>query len=234
MARKQSMQTSIVGRKQTRLSENGSGWWKEPRRHREAALRGQRRAASDGQQVKPEKIERFSRASAARSTSAATRPEPTPAKDRYADLRAPPSSAELPKFVDGWPKKDGRDVPHIERWDSEDGFIVAGPAYENHKRGRNWLATIDTDPTAPGGLKRDFVDRGKGRYMYRNQLDVGDAFEVGADYYTGGGSKNSNREYGVIIEKHGGTVQVLRFKEPEDAIKFSREMRSAIKWAESN
>ena len=34
----------------------------------------------------------------------------------------------------------------------EDGAMVEAPIYEAHSRGKNWMATIEADPAAPGGL----------------------------------------------------------------------------------
>jgi len=46
--------------------------------------------------------------------------------------------------------------------------MISAPVYESHKRGKNWMAIITPDPTAPGGLARTFVPRGRGEYyIYR-------------------------------------------------------------------
>ena len=81
----------------------------------------------------------------------------------------------------------------------EDGALVTAPIYENHKRGKNWLAVIAADPTAPGGLARTFAKSGRGRYLYLlTGLAEGQPVEFGADYYSGSGTKRPQRWYGVI------------------------------------
>lgn len=229
-------QTSIVGRRQTTIGGKGPGWFREPRRHHEAALKGWKgRNRGNGTQATPF---RYGEASA-RMPMEIKRPEPEkiPFERRYDQLVAPQSDAALPGyFADGGSKYTSREgtAPKMEDWEIENGFIVSGPAYETHRRGKNWMATIEPDPTAPGGLKRNFIDRGNGKYLYRNSLEVGDVYEVGADYYSGGGSKRANREYGVVIEDRGRTIKTLRFKDPDDAIRFSREMKKAREWSERN
>lgn len=77
------------------------------------------------------------------------------------------------------------------------------PVYKNHKRGRNWFARIYRDPASPGGIGRNFADRAHGEfyYMLPSNYLPGTPVEFGADYYSGGGVKHSNRWYGVITER---------------------------------
>ena len=84
----------------------------------------------------------------------------------------------------------------------EDGALIEVPRnmWESHKRGKNWMATITVNPASPGGLDRDFVSKAKGdSYYLLPTLSPGDAIEFGADYYSGGGRKNSNRWYGYVV-----------------------------------
>lgn len=228
------MQTSIVGRKQTTIGGNGPGWYKEPRRHREAALKGRSRDRTQSGTQRATFRCSAPTQSAPRPVAKGPEPEVVPIGRRYDDLNAPSSDATLPEHVSGDRSyvTAGRG-PNMEDWKIEDGYIVEGPAYTDHRRGKNWLATIESDPTAPGGLKRSFIPRGNGKYMYRSDLDVGDVYEVGADYYTSSGRKDSRREYGVIVENRGGSVKALRFKSSDDAIKFSRDLKNAIDWAQN-
>jgi hypothetical protein len=81
------------------------------------------------------------------------------------------------------------------------GALKEVPVYESHKRGKNWLAVIEKDPTAPGGLKRSFQPSAKGEYHYMiNGLSRNDVVEFGADYYTSNGGKRTARWYGVVTD----------------------------------
>src|SRR5690554_6293932 len=53
-----------------------------------------------------------------------------------------------------------------------DGAMLSAPVYEGHKRGKNWMAIITPDPTAPGGVARTFVPRGRGEYYYIVSTDL--------------------------------------------------------------
>ena len=79
-----------------------------------------------------------------------------------------------------------------------DGAMLSAPVYEGHKRGKNWMATIAPDPTAPGGVARTFVPRGRGEYYYIVSADlVGQPVEF-ADYFSAGGKRHPKRWYGVV------------------------------------
>ena len=83
---------------------------------------------------------------------------------------------------------------------ARDGHLTEAPAYTDHRRGKNWLATISRDPKGPGGIGRAFQGRGCGEYMYdASALAVGTPVEFGADYYTGSGGKRAERWYGVVV-----------------------------------
>jgi hypothetical protein len=83
----------------------------------------------------------------------------------------------------------------------EDGALAGVPCWESHKRGKNWMAVIETSPSSPGGLARDFATKAKGDLYYiLPSLNPGDAVEWGADYYTGGGSKRADRWYGYVVD----------------------------------
>ncbi len=94
------------------------------------------------------------------------------------------------------------------RYPVECGAMIAVPIYENHRRGKNWLAIIEADPQSPGGLRRTFVQRGRGQYYYLiDQLKPGIPVEFGADYYSGSGKKSSNRVYGIVVTVAGTFIE---------------------------
>mgnify|MGYP000861538848 CR=1 FL=1 len=99
------------------------------------------------------------------------------------------------------------------------GAMLEVPVYETHKRGKNWMATIQKDPNSPGGLKREFFDRAKGDYFYMvNSLQVGQAVEFGADYYSGAGNRSTNRFFGVVSEITAGSVTFDKYETAAKAI----------------
>lgn len=82
------------------------------------------------------------------------------------------------------------------------GALLEVPVFESHHRGTNWLALIDIDGTSPGGLSRQFIDRGKGECFYlTEQIKLFDPIEFGADYTTSVGRKHRKRWYGVVTAK---------------------------------
>jgi|GEM_PF-3174384 len=72
--------------------------------------------------------------------------------------------------------------------------------FETHKRGKNWIATVQKDRKSPGGLAREFWQRGSGSWCaIPTDLAAGDVLEFAGDYYSGGGSKRPQREYVKVI-----------------------------------
>jgi len=106
----------------------------------------------------------------------------------------------------------------------EYGATMGAPVWENHKRGKNWMATIQIDPTAPGGLRRSFVDKARGaEYFYLVSPDLlGKPVEIGADYYSGGGNKTAVRKYGVIRILTDEKIGIELFETARGAINASK------------
>lgn len=113
----------------------------------------------------------------------------------------------------------------VRGYQIEDGALVTAPVWEDNKRGKNWLAVIHADPSAPGGLGRSFVVNGRGRYMYvvRN-LKVGQAIEFAGDYYGGSGRKTPNRWYGVIRAIEADRLVCEKCENSKEAIALGRQM----------
>lgn len=90
----------------------------------------------------------------------------------------------------------------------EMGAMLDCPAYESHKRGKNWCAKISKNPAAPNGLDRQFAPRGHGEYYYilPTEWGPGTPIEVGADYYSCGGNASRDRWYGRITERTDAQV----------------------------
>jgi hypothetical protein len=111
--------------------------------------------------------------------------------------------------------------------DVDMGAMTSSPVYCNHSRGRNWLARVATDPTAPGGLARIFqkAARGNGHYYLVDGLGVGDAVEFGADYYSCRGFPDRRRWYGVVISISDTGLTIQHCTTAAAAIRRSTELR---------
>ena len=105
----------------------------------------------------------------------------------------------------------------------EDGAMVEAPIYEAHSRGKNWMATIEADPAAPGGLAREFIRNGRGRYLYIVGPEVvGKAVEIAADYTSSGGKRHPKRWYGVVRNVTDREIVIDRHETSEQAIRAAR------------
>jgi len=93
----------------------------------------------------------------------------------------------------------------VESCELEDGVVdqrCMGP-FESRSRGKNWMAVIYRDIRSPGGLRREWVPRVRGRSsgLYDvSGVRPGDYLEIGGDYYTGGGSRRPDRRIVRVLE----------------------------------
>lgn len=109
----------------------------------------------------------------------------------------------------------------------ECGAMTDAPVYEGHKRGRNWMAIISANPTAPGGLERQFVPRAHGKYFYPIEgLAAGQAVEFGADYYSAGGRKHPSRWYGVIVRISADQIEIAPCESGDAALEMAAQMQA--------
>jgi hypothetical protein len=109
----------------------------------------------------------------------------------------------------------------------ENGAFVEALEWCAHRRGKNWLAFISEDPRAPGGLKRVFWERGRGRFYYiipRN-LECPCPVEWGGDYYTASGHKDPGRTYAVLVELTEDEAVFEVCGSPREAIQRAEELR---------
>lgn len=114
--------------------------------------------------------------------------------------------------------------------DIEDGALTESPVWESHKRGKNWLAIITPSPSSPGGLSRTFAEKAKGASFYiLPDWTVGDAVEFGADYYSGGGSKNAKRWFGVVVRIDAERVIIRKYATGKAACKAGEAFRKTVK-----
>lgn len=105
--------------------------------------------------------------------------------------------------------------------------LTTVPVWEDHRRGKNWMAMISIDPEAPGGLSRTFAKKARGEfyYMVPDWAGPGVAVEFGADYYSCGGRPSRTRWYGVILEAGESKMTLEACESGKDAIKRAAEIR---------
>lgn len=104
--------------------------------------------------------------------------------------------------------------------------LLKAPVYETHYRGKNWLAVIDVDGAAPGGLSRKFLPYAKGDCLYMiEQISLFDAVEFGADYTTSMGKTNPKRVYGVVVAFTESELVVRQYESGVDACVAARKAR---------
>lgn len=107
------------------------------------------------------------------------------------------------------------------------GALLEVPLFEKHQRGTNWMAVIDVDGTCPGGLSRQFLDRGKGECFYLiEQVMLFDAIEFGADYTTSVGRRHRKRWFGVVVAKTDGYLLAEECKTGANAVLLSKAKRT--------
>ena len=112
-----------------------------------------------------------------------------------------------------------------KRYAVENGAMTQVPCWEAHSRGKNWAAVIEADPTAPGGLKRTFLQKAHGDYYYLvAALVPGQTIEFGADYYSSSGRKNAKRVYGVVTAVAPDYVEIAQFGTSREALQAAKDM----------
>lgn len=98
-------------------------------------------------------------------------------------------------------------------------------AYETHRRGTNWMATVEFSPSAPGNLDRAFWERGSGSYCeVPAALQEGSIIEVAHDYTTGGDNRRRRRSYFRVHRVGDIMLHVEETKKP------GRETLTAGQW----
>jgi len=104
----------------------------------------------------------------------------------------------------------------------EDGCIHHA-CFEEHRRGKNWVATVTKNLKAPGGLERRFWRKASGKYYAIPEgLAVGDFIEFGGDYYTASGRPNRDREY-YYVQAIGNDAIWLKTVDKKDVGKKMAE-----------
>ena len=105
-----------------------------------------------------------------------------------------------------------------------EGGAIRTPAFEDHKRGKNWIA-ICKGPNA-ARMERDFLPM-RGRIVdlgEPGEVVRGTVLEVGADYYNSRGAKRPYRDFYVVHSRSEVELVVEEFDTAAQAIKGSRAM----------
>jgi hypothetical protein len=102
------------------------------------------------------------------------------------------------------------------------GALVEVPVYEEHARGRNWMAKIQPNAHAPGGWDRVFAKKARGKDLYYIVSDIfpGEVLEFAADYYTGFDAKRPLRRYFFVVSRDDDELTGVLFEEAHDAWDF--------------
>lgn len=106
------------------------------------------------------------------------------------------------------------------------GALLEAPIWETHHRGTNYLAIIEVNPTMPGGLGRQFINKGRGDCLYIvEQVAVLDAVEFAADYTTGVGRRYRNRWHGVVTAKSDSQMALIPCPSGTKAVLLATQLR---------
>jgi len=101
--------------------------------------------------------------------------------------------------------------------------IVETPNWDSHPRSKNWAAILCPDPTAPGGFKRTWWERGRGQFLYivPASLKKGDIVEFGGDYVQWSGRKRPDRWVGVVVELTETFVELSPVRSVVEAVQIA-------------
>lgn len=111
-----------------------------------------------------------------------------------------------------------------------DGGAIENPAYERHKRGRNWAAVL-TGPNA-ARMERRFL-AARGATVDLTDVQPGQVLEFGGDYMTGRGRRIPDRRFYLILAKDGiDEVTVEWHGTAAQALRAARDFAKAAPTAE--
>jgi hypothetical protein len=108
------------------------------------------------------------------------------------------------------------------------GALIERPISESHYRSRNWVALVTFNPVLPGGMNREWFERGGGKietFILAPRLAVHDVVEFGADYIQGTGKRIPARWYGVVLEVTTTHLLLQPCKDAIGAFKLSAAKR---------
>lgn len=106
--------------------------------------------------------------------------------------------------------------------------IKDGPVSQQQ---REWLARIELEPKAPGGLGREFAGRGRGDFRFvLGEIGAGDAVEFGSyDISSRGKHRYEERWYGAVLERTNSSIRIERYPDARAAITRARKIADALR-----
>jgi hypothetical protein len=104
------------------------------------------------------------------------------------------------------------------------GYVIDPPVWNDFfPQARNWLAVVEEDAQAPGGVARIWCPRGRGKFRYNVRgLREGDLIEFGADAVMGSGRRVVHRWCGEIVQVN---ERVLRCRHYESVTEMFATIR---------
>lgn len=93
--------------------------------------------------------------------------------------------------------------------------------WHDHHRSRNWVAVVEVNPTARGGLDRNFFQRAAGnvaKAVVPEWLEAGHLLEFGADYISVAGKRTKTRIYAVVTDVTDRYLGVQPYDSLEEAV----------------
>lgn len=109
--------------------------------------------------------------------------------------------------------------------------VVGAPIHNASRSGKNWLAIIEPDPTAKGGVHRRFMERARedGQYLVK-RLEVAQAIEFGADAVPKreGEERRTCRWYGVIHDMTDTKLVVEHYAGAREAMEAASLLRGVL------
>jgi hypothetical protein len=111
-----------------------------------------------------------------------------------------------------------------------DFYVTAPPVWEpKYPNGRNWLAILTENPEVAGGIGREWIERGKGRFKYNvTRVIEGDLIEFGADYMYSSGRRIPSRWCGEVVEFTETEMRVRYYADVKELFEMVHERESRL------
>lgn len=104
----------------------------------------------------------------------------------------------------------------VERYTLDMGYLDQKEiGWCDHRRGKNWIATIAHHPGEPGGLHRHFWKSGSGSYrLMPDDTQAGQYLEIAYDYIGSRGKKYPDRLYFRVLQVTSDSIVLREANKP--------------------